>query len=178
MVDLPVTSGNQRATINNQQTSSVFATLIRRGIPLDTEVPVQQTGISLNLFYFDMQGNSIDPAHLKQGTDFECKVIVRNLTTREIDNLALTQVFPSGWEIINERLLGMEEVPNFEYRDIRDDRVMTYFRIGFNEQKEFRVRLNAAYAGSFLLPGAICESMYDNRISANVAAWRVEVIVE
>ena len=61
----------------------------------------------------------------------------------EVENLALTQVFPSGWEIINERLFGGQVGSQFNYRDIRDDRVLTYFSLKMNEQKEFKVKLNA-----------------------------------
>jgi uncharacterized protein YfaS (alpha-2-macroglobulin family) len=47
-----------------------------------------------------------------------------------LDEMALQNIFPSGWEIINQRLdiLG-DHLKNseFDYQDIRDDRVYTFF---------------------------------------------------
>jgi len=100
---------------------------------------------------------------------------VKNVSFVEVDNLALTQVFPSGWEIINERLFGGQAGSQFNYRDIRDDRVLTYFSLKMNEQKEFKVKLNATYAGTYFLPPVQCEAMYNNAVSANNTGMKVVV---
>jgi len=94
------------------------------------------------------------------------------------ENLALTQVFPSGWEILNDRLNeipGASNVQNFTYQDIRDDRVYTYFDLRPNERKTFRVALNSTYAGRFYLPTVGVQAMYDNTINARVPGQWVEV---
>jgi len=48
----------------------------------------------------------------------------------QVDNIALTEMVPSGWEIQNTRLFesnfGIKE-STYDYRDFRDDRVNTYF---------------------------------------------------
>jgi hypothetical protein len=100
---------------------------------------------------------------------------VKNTGFTEVDNLALTQVFPSGWEIINERLFGGEAGSQYTYRDIRDDRVLTYFSLKMNEEKQFKVKLNATYSGSYFLPPVQCEAMYNNSITANNSGMKVEV---
>jgi len=93
----------------------------------------------------------------------------------EVDNLALTQVFPSGWEIINERLFGGAAGSQFTYRDIRDDRVLTYFGLKLGEEKVFKVKLNATYSGSYFLPPVVCEAMYNNAVTANNSGMKVVV---
>ena len=87
----------------------------------------------LKIAYKDLEGNRIDPSRIEQGTDFiaEVKLSTTALYSSYRD-LSLTQIFPSGWEIINKRMYGMPDALNeslFEYRDIRDDRVMTYFSL-------------------------------------------------
>ena len=42
---------------------------------------------------------------LEQGTDFMMVVKVTNNTFSKVDNIALTQMVPSGWEIRNTRLV-------------------------------------------------------------------------
>jgi uncharacterized protein YfaS (alpha-2-macroglobulin family) len=83
--------------------------------------------------------------------------------------MALSQIFPSGWEIRNTRFEGTSgaydlSVP--DYQDIRDDRVYTYFDLAAGKAKTFRILLSATYAGKFYLPEVKCAAMYDNRIIA------------
>jgi uncharacterized protein YfaS (alpha-2-macroglobulin family) len=125
-----------------------------------------------------MKGKTIDITTLEQGTDFMAVVNIRSLISRYYTNLALTQIFPSGWEIVNYR---MAEVPSeyksssFSYQDIRDDRVYTYFDLNWGDNKTFYVKLTSAYQGKFYLPGFNCEAMYDGTVNArNTGRW-VEV---
>ena len=127
-----------------------------------------------------MKGKILDPLKLEQGTDFMAEVTLNN--TGQIGNyknLALTQIFPSGWEIINYRLndtqsASVKEKPDYE--DIRDDRVYTFFGLQSGASKKFVVLLNATYLGKYYLSGPYCEAMYDNRIGARKAGKWVEVI--
>jgi uncharacterized protein YfaS (alpha-2-macroglobulin family) len=87
-------------------------------------------------------------------------------------------VFPSGWEINNLRLQGDEEFVKssaFDYQDIRDDRVYTYFTLYTNERRTFRIMLTASYAGTYYLPAISCEAMYDKSIYARKKGQVVEV---
>ena len=93
--------------------------------------------------------------------------------------MALSQVFPSGWEINNLRLTddeNLKRVDRGDYQDIRDDRVYTYFRLGTNGQRTFTVSLTASFAGTFYLPGVSCEAMYDHSISAKEKGEVVDVV--
>ena len=124
---------------------------------------------------------------------------VRNTSRRQLDNLALTQLFPGGWEIRNDRLEDVDTsgdrttdktrqrfwwVPGewrdrqrreAEYVDIRDDRVLRYFSLNPDESIFFETRLNAAYLGRFYLPGAGVEAMYDAKVHARQRGQWVDV---
>jgi uncharacterized protein YfaS (alpha-2-macroglobulin family) len=92
--------------------------------------------------------------------------------------LALAQVFPSGWEIINTRMgdLSTGTQSGFDYQDFRDDRVNTFFDLSENQTKVFRVQLNAAYPGKYYLPATSCSAMYDESVSASVKGQWVSVV--
>jgi len=95
-------------------------------------------------------------------------------------DLALTQIIPSGWEIYNERMTNPEDADNtagapYNYQDIRDDRVMTYFDLPMGQSKTFKIRLMASYSGSFVFPAIQCEGMYDSSVNARTSAGRVVV---
>ena len=93
--------------------------------------------------------------------------------------MALNQIFPSGWEIMNSRLdqtATSSKTSEPTFLDIRDDRVYTFFNINAKETKTFRVYLNASYLGKYYLPSVSCEAMYDASINSRRPGKWVEVI--
>ena len=99
----------------------------------------------------------------------------------DYENISLTQIFPSGWEIINTRLDDTDQYANkdqADYKDIRDDRVMTYFDLDASKSRSFTVRLNASYQGRYYLPAVYAEAMYDNTVAANTVGQWVEVVAQ
>ena len=93
-----------------------------------------------------------------------------------VENLALSERIPSGWEIQNERLRGGVDNSSSAYKDIRDDRCDWFFGLGRGESKRFVLKLRAAYEGEFVLPAITCEAMYDHHIAANTASGTALVI--
>ncbi len=164
--------------LTNEGSSPVFARIIRTGIPIEgTETSIERN-IQFNVNYQDTDGNPVNINSLKQGTNFIAQVTVTNPGTRGVYNeMALTQIFPSGWEIINTRLDGSESANlNADYIDIRDDRTMHYFELKPNQKLTFDVLLNASYQGEYYLPSISVEAMYDNAIFANKPGKWVKVI--
>lgn len=167
-------------TLTNKGESMMYVSAINEGIPVIGDQTTASQNMAFIVQYFDKNGNSINVSELTQGTDFIAEVTIRNTGLMgDFKEMALSQVFPSGWEIHNTRLFEVStgklgDTPN--YQDIRDDRVYTYFDLKSGKQKKFVVLLNAAYLGRFYLPTAKCEAMYDNRINARQAGKWVEVI--
>ena len=95
-------------------------------------------------------------------------VTVANISgTTDYTNLALTHIIPAGWEIFNERMAGqITTSAPYSYQDIRDDRILTYFNLQQGQAKTFTVRLQATYAGDFVMPAIQCEAMYDENEQA------------
>jgi uncharacterized protein YfaS (alpha-2-macroglobulin family) len=173
--DLAVTEGKGSVKIGNLSSGDLYVTIIQKGIPLNVQIPAKQNGLKLDVAYIGTDGRAADITRMSKGTDFTAIVRIRNTGFSELGNLALTQVFPAGWEIMNERLFGGESGSQCSYRDIRDDLVLTYFGLKMNEQKEFRVKLNATYSGNYFLPPVQCEAMYNNSVSANNSGMKVVV---
>jgi hypothetical protein len=159
----------------------LFVRLISEGVPARGQEDDEAKNLSLTVSYTDSKGNPIDVDRLEQGAEFVATVAVFNPGMRGIyKNLALNQIFPSGWEINNLRLTGDDganltgDAPT--YQDIRDDRVYTYFDLSSNQRKTFKVLLTASYAGSYYLPAVSCEAMYDNSVYARKKGKVVEVV--
>ncbi|MBL4746043.1 MAG: hypothetical protein JKY08_06720 [Flavobacteriaceae bacterium] len=165
--NLPVTAGKNSLHIKNNQGNVVFVTILNSGkLPLGEEL-VAQRGLSISVKYKDLKGNSMDISKLQQGEDFIATVRVSNLKNEPINNIALTQLFPSGWEIVNTRFTDFGEATTNQarYTDIRGNKVLFYFDLnkrGEHGTKTFNIMLNASYLGSYYLPGLQAEAMYDN----------------
>ena len=122
----------------------------------------EEKGLSMKLEYLDLNMKPVDQKNLGQGTDFMAVCRVTNNTFTTVDNIALTQMVPSGWEIRNTRLFetvtGVKE-STYDYRDFRDDRVNTYFSLGKGETKTFvMVRSNVQGKLLFQVSGQYSQS--------------------
>lgn len=167
-------------TVTNNGSAIMFVRIILEGIPETGDQSNTANDLSMDVHYTNMQGGEIDVDKLQQGTDFIAEVQVSNPGLRgDYVQMALTQIFPSGWEIHNTRMDEAETTVKSDYptyQDIRDDRVYTYFNIPKGKTMTFRIMLNAAYTGRYYLPTVYCEAMYDNTINARRAGKWVEVV--
>ena len=183
---LPVVFKNQSVSnvvITNKGDNTLYVRMITKGQPLagdSLKVNNNPAVLAMSVSYLSQDGKAIDINKLTQGSDFVAKVVIKNPGGRGYySQMALSQIFPSGWEILNARMLGGEgafKSSYSTYQDIRDDRVYTYFNVNPNETLTYYVQLNASYLGRYFLPGTFCEAMYDNTISAGVNGKWVEVV--
>ena len=177
-------------SVKNQGKGALSVDLITRTQLLNDTLPAIADNIRLDVKYTDMAGSPISVEDIRQGTDFMSAVTLSNISgTSDYSNLALTHIIPSGWEIYNERMIVPEasssnsneantpesSADKYTYKDIRDDRVLTYFDLRRGESKTFTVRLQATYAGNFILPAIQCEAMYDAAVQARTKAGRTTV---
>jgi uncharacterized protein YfaS (alpha-2-macroglobulin family) len=176
-------SGKADVTLKNNGSNVLYVRVINQGQPLSNQVVPATNNpnvLQVNVSYITTTGAAVDITKLKQGTDFVAKVSIKNPGARGMYNeMALSQIFPSGWEILNTRLYNSEgafKSSPSEYMDIRDDRVYHYFDIRQNETLTYYVQLNAAYLGKYFWPGVNAEAMYDNTISGGVSGKWVEVV--
>ncbi|MCK4992014.1 MAG: hypothetical protein KAS29_16055, partial [Bacteroidales bacterium] len=166
--------------LKNTDARNLFVNLQLDGVPLDQQVEDEDSDIRMTVRYFDMEDKPMDPSQIEQGSDFIAEVSLTHPGIRDnYKELALTQMFPSGWEIRNLRLDNMESSKaksKPDYQDIRDDRVYSYFGLEKGETKTFVVMLNATYLGDYFLPAVYCEAMYDHGIHATRSGKWVKVI--
>jgi uncharacterized protein YfaS (alpha-2-macroglobulin family) len=176
-------NGSSNVVVTNKGNNTLYVRLITQGQPLagdSLKVNNNPSVLNMTVSYVSQNGNAIDISKMSQGTDFVAKVVIKNPGNRGYyTQMALSQIFPSGWEILNARMFdgeGAFKSSSSTYQDIRDDRVYTYFNIGKEETLTYYVQLNASYLGRYFLPGTFCEAMYDNSISAGVNGKWVEVV--
>jgi uncharacterized protein YfaS (alpha-2-macroglobulin family) len=164
----------------SESTGALYVRVVTEGTPARGNEEDAASNLIVDVVYTSEKGVVIDPSSLEQGQEFIAEVTVTHPGARDAYyNMALSQVFPSGWEINNARITDDQSEAtssNFTYQDIRDDRVYTFFTLWTGKTKVFRVSLTATYAGKYYLPATNCEAMYDKSIYARKKGKVVEVV--
>jgi len=177
------TSGD-KGEVTIKTNEELFVNTEWEGIPKTTAQIDKKSIIELEVKWYNEDGKEINPARLKKGTAFWGVYKVKKDYYSRYDEMALVQNMPSGWEIENVRLLGID-YPNWmsygyfnqeQYLDIRDDKIMWFFDMqSYAEYYSFAVKVNAVTAGEYYLSGATAEAMYNNDIIAVKQGYKVEV---
>lgn len=169
-------AGKAVFSCSNDGDVPLYAKLIVQGVPLQGDRTASASNLRMEITYRDLSGHKLRPEKLVQGTDFVAEVkIIHPGKKGYYREMALSQIFPSGWEIHNARTDGYS-AGMARYQDYRDDRIYSYFDLAPNTEKTFTVHLNATYLGRFYLPTVYAEAMYDHLISASVPGSWVEVV--
>jgi len=175
---LAVKMGSNSLTLKNNRKNRLFVRVLNTGIlPIGQENAVQ-SNVSASIVFKNRKGGVINVSKINQGTEFVAEVTVRNQKNEYVENVALSQILPSGFEIVNTRFTDYGDATNnvADYIDIRDDRTNFYFGLKAGETKTFRILLNASYLGTYYLPGLQCEAMYDNTFLARTKGFWVQVV--
>ena len=162
--------------VGNPGKASLYMTAYISGIPVAGAEKAHESNLRLEVAYQNLKGEAMTVDRIAQGSDFQVKISVTNLSKASLSNLALTHIVPTGCQISNPRLFSEEPAGGYyDYQDVRDDRILTYFSLGAGAKKTFTAVLNASYSGRFYLPGISVDSMYDPDFRANNTGKWVEI---
>jgi len=170
---------------------ALYVKLVRTYIPASGSEQTLNNGLTLERQCKQSDGTMLNLNSVSQGTDFKCYVKVTNTSKREVTNIALTHIVPAGWEIENSRMQSMTDesladaqkdkktkrgYADFDFMDLRDDRMMTYFTLRAGEKKEFPMSLHAAYAGDYYYPAIQARAMYQGDVYGVLKGVKTKVI--
>jgi len=177
--------GSQEVSVNALN-GTIFAELQTRGLPLEDNIKTENKGLALGRTLFNSTGERITASQIKQGEAFWIVFSAMSFVPSKVENLALSSILPSGFEISNDRLHEdnrpgwlnnmRPSLSTADYTDIRDDRINWFFSLYPNETKVFAVQIHPSYAGEFRWPGLVLEAMYNPDYFARIAGERVSVL--
>lgn len=177
---LEKTGSSASLAVTNTGKGTLFGRIVAEGTPNQGEEEAYENGVRLTVAYQDGNGRPVSTAEMEQGINFKAVVTISNPSGQTYRNLAITQVLPAGWEILNTRFLNDgaadENTPGLSYQDIRDDRVYSYIDyLPSGRQVTFTIDLSAIYRGKFYLPPVYVEAMYDYLVRANTTGTYIEI---
>jgi len=146
------------------------------------KVNEKDSHITVRRNYYDYRtGNLISNNYFEQGELIICRI---TLTGGEAsaDNVVITDLLPSGFEIDNPRLSETTQLSdkykstmNIQYMDVRDDRMILFTEAKRNTAKTFYYLIRVVNKGKFVLPVIGAEAIYDPEISSVNGAGTVIV---
>lgn len=173
MSDLTAAS-KQLFEFKNQGSIPVSVSIIQYGKETSTANVAVSNGLKMNVSIVRVHEYS---AYINSGDEMSAVISISNPgVAGRIDNIALTAVFPSGIEIDNRRIGGIDDKNSrITYQDFRDDRVLNYFGLNAGETISIEIPLTAAYAGQYIAPFIVCEAMYDPSIYAKYRSGTISI---
>ena len=136
-------------------------------------------GLEITRTYNDLEGHVIDPStgSLKLGDLVFVSLAIKNTSGQRIQNIALVDRLPAGFEIENPRL-GRTTKPDWvkdedqwavDFMNIRDDRIEAFGELNPGEQRQLIYTVRAVTSGKFTIPPIETEAMYDPTLWARDA---------
>lgn len=100
------------------------------------------SGLKMTVNYY-RNGTRNNEPNYKQGEDIVAEITIQNTGNIGLyEELALTFMFPSGFEFLNERLsTGVNPFQGTDNVDIRDDRQTCYFSLKQCQSENFQTSL-------------------------------------
>lgn len=162
---------HRNITIKNTSPDNLYLNFLVKGKPIKFTEKDESNNIVLKREFLDVNGAQVDPKNLKVGDRFTLVIQSELKNLDFIDNLALVQILPSGWELAPE----FNNDSYFNYIDKRDDRIAFFYSQNKHETKEIRIDINVVTPGEYYLPGISVEAMYDNNIRAYLKGFNIKV---
>ena len=184
------------ATLQFSNKSDLRAYYVVEQSGFDRTLPVQEikNGLEMLREYVDAKGSLVKS--VKVGDEIEVRLKFRALNRKAIDNAALVDLLPGGFDLV----LNPVQVPASEgearsdsetqkwrtpigtqrstwrpdYADLREDRVVLYGTVNA-EFQEFAYRIKATNTGTFVVPPAYGESMYERSVQARSLGGKIVV---
>ncbi len=171
----------KKVTISIQGSGTCYFAWRAEGIPSALRVTESDQDISVRRRFLNDQGIPLNYNDISQGQLVIAKITLKSLN-ESLENVAVIDLLPAGFEIENPRLesrksLNWLKADNYlpDYLDIRDDRLVFYGDLARGREINFYYALRAVTAGTFRLPPARAEAMY-NPEKSSVASGGVITI--
>jgi len=171
-VTLKINPAAKSITLQGSKQGTVYYFYNIRGVKKGN-IKQFDSKIKIRRSYYDFRtGDPIINNHFYQGQLLVCRI---DMTGGEVsaDNVVISDLLPSGFEIDNPRLSETPQLSkdykstmNIQYMDIRDDRMILFTKSKRFTKDTFYYLIRVVNKGKFVLPVISAEAMYDGEISS------------
>lgn len=169
--------------IDKKGDGKVYAMLSSQGVRESGTWKVGGEGLTVTRTWRNLEGGVVDV--LDAGASLAdlifVEIKVTNRTSERLQNLALIDRLPAGFEIENPRLgrgTAVEWAPetwNADYLSVKDDRLEMFGAIEAGKTATVVYAVRAVTSGTFTVPPVEVEAMYNPDIWAREAGGRIQI---
>lgn len=157
---------NKSISIESKGNGNLYYFWETEGISSDGSYREEDSFLQVRKTFYDRNGKKITSNKFKQNDLIVVKLSLNSLNGARVENVAMTDILPAGFEIENPRI---SEVPGTEwiknaakstYSDIRDDRI-TFFIDATKNSRTYYYVVRAVSKGTFQMGPVGADAMYD-----------------
>ena len=167
-------------SLTNQGENSLYASVLYSGYGEDVPQPIENKSIKIERYYYDIDGNVIDPSSLTVGDLVLVALDVE--TEKRMPDLMVIDLLPAGLELENQNLsnsASLDDVTiegrsisdqmrntDLVHQEYRDDRFVAAIDIGWNKKASVFYLARAVTPGTYKVPAPYAEDMYNPELHA------------
>jgi hypothetical protein len=178
--DINVDVTGTSASISSSGKGTIFYYMESEGIPLSGKSREEDRVLKVRRTMLSRTGNPVRADYISQNDLIVVAVSISTTDNSTVENVAITDILPAGFEIENPRLNNereMEWIKNRstpDYQDIRDDRI-TFFTTASGQTRTFYYMVRAVSTGIFVQGPVGADAMYNGQYYSYSGAGRVIV---
>ncbi len=136
------------------------------GITADGSFKEEDSYLRVRRTFYDREGNVITGNNFRQNDLIVVGLAIDAQYGKDIENVAITDMLPAGFEIENTRLTEMPSMKWIKkdskptYLDVRDDRINMFTKVN-QTKREFYYMVRAVSPGTYQLGPVQADAMYD-----------------
>ena len=120
--------------------------------------------------------NGAKVTKIELGKPVTVRVVARSKDKARIPNVAVIDLVPGGFEVVTDSIKpGCSDLPGVDFVEVREDRVVLFGELT-REAREWTWQLRPVSKGTFVVPPAFAEGMYDRRLKSHGIAGEIEVV--
>jgi alpha-2-macroglobulin len=177
----PIDEFGQKMTISLQGEGRVYYSMTTEGIRKDGKMRMEDKNLKVWREFYDRYGNLIPSNGVKQNSLVIVKLSIQS-DVDELENVAITDLLPAGFEIENPRLtentqykfINSNDTP--VYVDIRDDRINYYVNFTGDRRQTFYYLMRAVTQGEFVYAPVVAEAMYDGDYYSASGGGKIKIV--
>ena len=185
---VPFSPAAAKLKFGNDTSLTTYFAVAESGFDKAPPMTELKSGMEIIREYVDAEGKPI--TSVKVGQELTVRLKFRTIGRDLVPNVALVDLLPGGFEpVLNPvdapavqpvkkggfvNRLGNVGGWNVEYADVREERVVLYGTVSANVS-EYRYRIRATNVGTFVVPPAYGESLYERDVQARSLPGKIVV---
>ena len=188
VVRVPFAASAAKLKFGNESDLTTYFAIVESGFDKAPPMSELKSGLEIIREYVDTEGKPINA--VKVGQELIVRLKFRAIGRDMVPNVALVDLLPGGFEpVLNPvdapgiqpakkggfvNRLGNVGGWNVEYADVREERVVLYGTVNA-AMSEYRYRIRATNVGTFVVPPAYGESLYERDVQARSMPGKIVV---